>query len=157
MNKQEAQASFEAGHNVNVTFKAATRSHCRKATRRITGFDPARRVKCEYHGWPGFVVRDSEVISFEIVPHTIPLKRMAVVCRRWFQTSCGNTYHSVMIRDAATGKIIAHEPFEYGYDRQCVQTAADMLTKLGYRVSCSDLEARIACLTITDVNRKKDL
>lgn len=157
MNKQEAQKAFEAGQSVNVTFKATTRAHRRKATRRLTGFNYHGRTKCTYHGDTSFILEDYEIIGFELAP--VPLKNMTIVCRRWFEMTNGNTYHSVIIQDIMDkpGKVIAHEPFEYGYDRQCIQTAADMLTKLGYKVSYHDLESKVAYVQIYDVSRKKDL
>ncbi len=48
-----------------VTFKAATRSHNRKATRVITGVDEYDRLLVTYHGWSGFVVLAREVIRVQ--------------------------------------------------------------------------------------------
>jgi len=48
-----------------LTFKAATRAHCRKATRPITGFDSYGRPLVNYAGWRGFIVRHDEIISCE--------------------------------------------------------------------------------------------
>lgn len=48
-----------------ITFKCATRSHCRKATRKVTGFYFGffKRIGVEvhYHGWSGFVVKPHEI------------------------------------------------------------------------------------------------
>lgn len=47
-----------------ITFKAATRSHFRKATRKVVGLgETGPRVG--YHGWPNFVVRWSEITSVD--------------------------------------------------------------------------------------------
>ena len=48
-----------------LTFKAATRSHYRKATRPIRGFTPQGRPMVAYHGWSDFVVQPHEIISCE--------------------------------------------------------------------------------------------
>lgn len=48
-----------------LTFKAATRSHYRKATRPIRGFDKLGRPMVAYHGYRDFVVQLDEIISAE--------------------------------------------------------------------------------------------
>lgn len=60
-NTSGSQLKFAVGDL--LTFKAATRSHYRKATRVITGVDNFGRPLVSYHGWNGFVVRLDEVIS----------------------------------------------------------------------------------------------
>jgi hypothetical protein len=46
-----------------VTFKSPTRDGCRKATRKVTGFDSVGRALVAYRGYRDFVVKDSEIIS----------------------------------------------------------------------------------------------
>ena len=53
-----------------------------------------------------------------------------IVCKRWFQRSYGNTYHSVRVYHGA--ECIAHEPFNYGYGDQCKQTVFDIMRELGF-------------------------
>jgi len=63
------------------------------------------------------------------------LTRFLITGRRWFQTTYGNTYHSVQIRDLEKNEIISYIPFRYGYGDQYRQTAYDELVKLGLVVS----------------------
>lgn len=46
-----------------LTFKAATRSHYRKATRVIVGFDLHGRPMVRYHGWGNFIVQPHEILK----------------------------------------------------------------------------------------------
>lgn len=85
------------------------------------------------------------------------LSNITIQCRRWFQKSYGNTYHSVLICEHSTGKQLAYDPFSYGYERQCVQTAVDMLGKIGIKAEYHTLETQAAYVSILDVDRKKDL
>ena len=85
------------------------------------------------------------------------INNIAITCRRWFQKSYGNTYHSVQIVDRETGRQLAYDPFTYGYERQCIQTAVDMLKTLGIKSEYHTLERKAAYVNIIDVNRKKDL
>lgn len=48
-----------------LTFKAATRYSFAKATRKIKGFDHLGRPLVKYAGWSEFIVRPSEIISWE--------------------------------------------------------------------------------------------
>lgn len=59
------QALREPRVGDRLTFKAATRSHYRKATRLINGFDTLGRPLVNYHGWSDFVVQLHEIISCE--------------------------------------------------------------------------------------------
>jgi hypothetical protein len=47
-----------------VTFKAATRTHYRKATRKVVGLSESG-PRVGYHGWPDFIVRWDEIISVD--------------------------------------------------------------------------------------------
>lgn len=77
------------------------------------------------------------------------MSAVRVECRRWFQKSCGNTYHSVRVNQ--NGVQLGIKPFSYGYGNQCLQTGAALLKELGLaKPSEHDW-------TITDVQRKKDL
>ena len=88
-------------------------------------------------------------------------KPFHIECRRWFQRTYGNTYHSVRIY--CDGKEIAYVPFEYGYGDQCLQTAIDWLKKnnlipadasYGTRYLREELHSTY---DIVDVARKRDL
>lgn len=46
-----------------ITFKAATRSHCRKATRIVSGTHPCGVTVKSYHGWSDFVVKGREILE----------------------------------------------------------------------------------------------
>jgi len=46
-----------------ITFKAATRSSHRKATRMVTGFTINGRPEVRYEGWADFVVSPWEIIE----------------------------------------------------------------------------------------------
>lgn len=51
-----------------ITFKAATRSHFREATRIVTGLVgcyAGAGICVRYHGWGDFHVRDREIISHQ--------------------------------------------------------------------------------------------
>ena len=78
--------------------------------------------------------------------------------KRWFQKSCGNTYHTATI-------IVNGEEMKsgitYGYENHYLQTAADMLRNAGYEIPENNVEA-YAMMTkyehdAEDVKRKKDL
>lgn len=64
----------------------------------------------------------------QINPEDIDISLISIDCRRWFQKTYGNTYHSVRIYH--NGELIAHEPFLYGYDDMCLQSAFQMLRAL---------------------------
>ena len=49
--------------------------------------------------------------------------------KRWFNRSCGNTYHSVTV--VVDDKIVDRCPYAYGYDNQYLQTAHKLLQKAG--------------------------
>ena len=68
--------------------------------------------------------------------------------RRWFQKSCGNTYHSVRVIE--DGIEIAIKPFSYGYGNQWMQTGAELLRSLGKQTS-------VLNYSVIDVQCKKDL
>lgn len=86
-----------------------------------------------------------------------PYDHLAITCKRWFQKSYGNTYHSVEIVDRTNGKQLAYSGFNYGYERACVETAVEVLNNMGYDISYNTIEAQVAYINIIDVNRKKDL
>jgi hypothetical protein len=48
-----------------LTFKSATRSHYKQATRVIVSVDYLGRPCVRYHGWDNFVVHFDEIISVE--------------------------------------------------------------------------------------------
>ncbi len=47
----------------SITFKAATRSHFKQATRKVVGIDALGRPQVRYHGWHNFIVHWSEISS----------------------------------------------------------------------------------------------
>ena len=55
--------NFEVGEL--LTFKAATRSHYKQATRVIVSVDHVGRPCVRYHGWSNFAVWPDEIISVE--------------------------------------------------------------------------------------------
>ena len=86
------------------------------------------------------------------------IETLKIYGRRWFQKSCGNTYHAVTV-------IVNGEEMKsgitYGYGNHYLQTAADMLRNAGYEIPENNGEA-YAMMTkyeheAIDVNRKKDL
>lgn len=90
------------------------------------------------------------------------IKSIAIVGRRWFQKTYGNTYHSVQIFvDGMEHKI----PFSYGYGDQYLQTAVNWLVSNGYailekRESITDWARRNGVnfvSSVVDVARRKDL
>ena len=99
------------------------------------------------------------------------IKEIDVSAKRWFQSSYGNTYHSVLLSvfDGKKWTEIAVNPFEYGYGDHYMHTALRLL-----KDSLSDKEIDINqgmytltrfCKvndiqlhdTVIDVKRKKDL
>lgn len=68
----KAEADMAANKKVWVIFKAATRSHYRKARRLVKRLNKSRDYTqwagldvSSYHGWSGFRVRKSEILGFE--------------------------------------------------------------------------------------------
>jgi hypothetical protein len=57
------------------------------------------------------------------------VKSVQISGLRWFDKTYGNTYHSVRVW--FNGVEVAYMPFAYGYDSQYVQTAGEMLEKMG--------------------------
>lgn len=49
----------------SITFRAATRSHDRRATRKVVGIDHEGRPLVRYHGWSKFIVHWREVEAIE--------------------------------------------------------------------------------------------
>jgi len=49
------------------------------------------------------------------------MKNLVIEGRRWFQSTWGNTYHTVSIQ--IDGKHVYTAPMEYGYGDQYIQTA----------------------------------
>lgn len=45
----------------SITFKAATRSHYKTATRKVVGVDHEGRPLVRYHGWSNFIVQWPEI------------------------------------------------------------------------------------------------
>lgn len=94
-------------------------------------------------------------------------RHIVVYGRRWFQSLCGNTYHSVVVY--VGGEKIGYEPFAYGYGDQYLQTAMDLLVKAGIyephdeRGHYQTLSAAVRksgdtlIYNCSDVQRRKDL
>lgn len=84
-----------------------------------------------------------------------------ILCKRWFQRTYGNTYHSVRIME--DGAELAYIPFRYGYGEQCLQTALDWLKANGKAPPDAEYgtlylrEKLGATWLIVDVDRKRDL
>lgn len=82
-------------------------------------------------------------------------------CRRWFQKSAGNTYHSVRI--FKDGALLVSIPMAYGYGESCLQTALDWLKAHGEAPADAEYgtlylrEVLKGTYSIADVARQKDL
>lgn len=77
-----------------------------------------------------------------------------ISCRRWFQRSYGNTYHTSTLHfDNGESET---SPIEYGYGDGCLQTAFEMMgvPYTGTRGLREDLNITYS---IADVERRKDL
>jgi len=101
------------------------------------------------------------------------LNNLAIIVRRWFQKTYGNTYHSVIVY--ANSEVIGREHFRYGYGDAWKQTAMEILQNanlwprtnqrlksgigkdfydfLGYLKENKDN----IIIEVVNVNRKKDL
>lgn len=88
-----------------------------------------------------------------------------IIVKRWFQKSCGNTYHSVDVLVASgTGteyklESIGYIPFRYGYGNHYLNTAAEILgiSEQELKALISEYSTEKFVIVCTDVNRKKDL
>ena len=86
------------------------------------------------------------------------IETLKIYGRRWFQRSCGNTYHTTTV--IVNGEKMK-SGIKYGYGNHYLQTAADMLKIAGYDIPEDNSEA-YAMMTkygheAIDVKRKKDL
>lgn len=86
------------------------------------------------------------------------INELVIFGKRWFQKSCGNTYHTVTV--IVNGEELKSE-IKYGYENAYLQTAADLLRANGYEVPADNLNAfhmvREYPHSVNDVKRKKDL
>lgn len=98
------------------------------------------------------------------------IESLEIYGKRWFQKSCGNTYHSVTVY---VNDEVLRCDFTYGYGSQYLQTACDLLINAGYEVQTyyndgTKKDAYCSLLDIirtgddffdkvVDVKRKKDL
>ena len=104
------------------------------------------------------------VESFISVPgdHDPQIKSIAIFGRRWFQKTCGNTYHSVQI---FVNTMEIKLPYQYGYGEQYYWTAINYLVKNGYIIQENNESVREWAIrnkvnlvsAVVDVARKKDL
>lgn len=84
--------------------------------------------------------------------------------KRWFNRTCGSTYHSVTI--LVNGQSVHQVEFAYGYGQQYEWTARQWLAKNGYLKGieenqslwryCDDHKIQLLNF-VSDVARKKDL
>lgn len=81
---------------------------------------------------------------------------ITVTGKRWFQSSYGNTYHSVTIW---VNDEELYSPFSYGYEDAYKQTAHRMLLDEGYDIpeDYHDFLHSDVLFNVYDVKRKKDL
>ena len=79
------------------------------------------------------------------------MKNYTILARRWFDKINGNTYHSVKVY--VNNKFVDEEKYSYGYGKQYLQTAHELLMKNGFLKKTRD-NFIIDCV---DVQRKKDL
>ncbi len=54
-----------------ITFKSATRSHYRRATRLVRRVNPDGSCEVGYHGWANFVVYPHEILDVQHVSTVI--------------------------------------------------------------------------------------
>lgn len=89
---------------------------------------------------------------------------LTIIGRRWFQKTCGNTYHTVEIH--IDGELVHKVGRSYGYGQQYSQSAVNWLQEndylpglLQYEPLWSYCERNGIKLvdTVTDVTRKRDL
>jgi hypothetical protein len=94
-------------------------------------------------------------------------KHLVIIGRRWFEKVNGNTYHSIAVY--INGQHVGGVDFNYGYGDQYIQTAQDILEKLGYspefyengikKTGRQFFEKHFTSwiTNVSDVERKKDL
>lgn len=86
------------------------------------------------------------------------IESMRIEGKRWFQRSCGNTYHTVKV---FVNDEVLESGITYGYGNHYLQTAAELLKDNGYEMPENNGEAfRLVSRfdhTVEDVKRKKDL
>ena len=88
------------------------------------------------------------------------INNLRIYGRKWFQKSCGNTYHSVRV-------IVNDEELyigcAYGYGNHYIQTALDLLIENGFDVPTeygkflTFMSKNNFEYSAVDVDRKKDL
>lgn len=83
-----------------------------------------------------------------------------IICKRWFQKSYGNTYHSAYVY-TDEGKLLGSVVGAYGYGDHCLQTASDILRKHLKSKSKKNywqfLKFKKCIYEIHDVKRERDL
>jgi hypothetical protein len=97
-------------------------------------------------------------------------KLINITCKRWFQKSYGNTYHTVyieIIENNKTIKSLNTNTMEYGYGEQCYYTAVELLKPIFprdmetawqyFKYFLQDELGYFVNKQIIDVNRQKDL
>lgn len=93
------------------------------------------------------------------------MKQLIITGRRWFQKSCGNTYHSAEI--FVDGKQIEGVSYAYGYGNHYLTTALKKLQEQGFLKDMDESKKSLwrYCedngidfyYNVSDVGRKKDL
>lgn len=87
------------------------------------------------------------------------INTLEISAKRWFQRSCGNTYH--VVKAVVNGQEVVVSDISYGYDNHFLTTAADLLRAKGYEVPEDNVKAYSMMTkfpyTVEDVKRKKDL
>lgn len=78
MTEYEDEVTLEVNVGDEIEFKSATRSHCRKAIRKVTACQDGRVTVTKYHTWTNFAVRENEIIRVvtkaEPAPAPDPMK-----------------------------------------------------------------------------------
>lgn len=86
------------------------------------------------------------------------IESLEIYGKRWFQKSCGNTYHSVTV--LVNGEELKSD-ITYGYGNHYLTTAAELLKVNGYDIPLDNGEAFAMMVryehNVIDVKRKKDL
>lgn len=86
------------------------------------------------------------------------IESLKIYGRRWYQKSCGNTYHTARV--IANGEELK-SGIKYGYENHYLQTDAELLRENGYDIPEGNAAAyALMCKyphKAVDVDRKRDL
>lgn len=115
------------------------------------------------------VNQNLHTVDFSDMAKELKIAGFYIKARRWFQSSYGNTYHSVychaVMSDGSLGPVVASNGYAYGYGDHYLVTACEALTEAGYLDTTNGYalsghtvrEALNIEHSVSDVKRKKDL